>query len=340
MMSNRCWIRSAIVLSFAFTGGCSDSALRPDSGVAGRDSAVVNTNPDAKVCAEVNVSLSAATPSVVLLIDKSGSMTESFGATNRWKAVYNVLMDKQTGLVAQFEEKVRFGLMLYTSDYGFGGGTCPILTEVPIALNNYQAMNAVYEPIQLVDEGDTPTGESIDAAADRLKKVTDPGSKVIILATDGVPDTCAEPDGNGEQVSKTAAKNAYEAGISTSVISVGADISQSHLQEMANVGAGLAAKGSEKAPYFQALDATQLLSAFNQILGNVRTCEFTIDGSIENSYAGQGKVVLDGLPLAYSTEWTLTDDSTLEVLGTACTTIMAGGDHTLTATFPCAAIVH
>ncbi len=329
---------SALVLLF----GCDSKPSRGvgDSGTGGGDGPVVNPLPDAKVCAEVNVKLNAATPSVILLIDKSGSMTESFGGNSRWDSVYNVLMDATTGVVPLLQDKVRFGLSLYTSDYGFGGGTCPILTDVPVALNNYDAMNAVYQPIKLVDEGDTPTGESIDAAAARLKAISDPGTKVIVLATDGVPDTCAEPDGNGEQVSLNAAKNAFAAGITTSIISVGADISQAHLQQMANVGSGLPANGATKADYFQALDSTQLLAAFNQILGNVRTCEFTIDGSIENSYAGQGKVVMDGKALVYSTDWKLSNDSTLEVLNNACATIMADDDHTLTATFPCTAIVH
>ena len=65
-------------------------------------------------CADVTVTFEKQIPTVVLLIDQSGSMTESFGNGTRWNVLYDTLMDPGTGLVKALETDVRFGLALYT----------------------------------------------------------------------------------------------------------------------------------------------------------------------------------------------------------------------------------
>src|SRR5688572_21933546 len=132
------------------------------------------------------------TPTIVLLVDQSGSMTEDFGGTDRWQAIYDTLMDPDDGVIAPKQSAVRFGLTLYTSHDGSEGGMCPILTEVPPALDNFDAMDDVFAPAEPDDE--TPTGESLAAVAATLDAFTEPGPKAIVLATDGEPDSCAEPN--------------------------------------------------------------------------------------------------------------------------------------------------
>ena len=44
-----------------------------------------------ETCADADVKFEAQTPTVLLLIDQSGSMTENFGGTDRWDAVYDAL---------------------------------------------------------------------------------------------------------------------------------------------------------------------------------------------------------------------------------------------------------
>src|SRR5262245_63952803 len=43
-------------------------------------------------CADVHVTVAPVVPTLVLLIDQSGSMTEDFGELERWDAVYRTLM--------------------------------------------------------------------------------------------------------------------------------------------------------------------------------------------------------------------------------------------------------
>src|SRR5262245_6508458 len=107
-------------------------------------------------CPDVHVNFEKVIPTVVLLIDQSGSMTTSFGGGSRWSVLHDTLMDPSTGIVKELENEVRFGLALYSGD---GGANCPAVTEVTTSLGNYAAIASVYNSASPFKE--TPTGESI-----------------------------------------------------------------------------------------------------------------------------------------------------------------------------------
>lgn len=293
--------------------------------------------PDA--CADVVVKFEKQIPTVMLLIDQSGSMTASFGNGDRWSVLYQTLMNSNTGIVKTLEKDVRFGLALYTSNGGNAGGTCPMLTKVPLALLNYAAIDTAYKPQSPV--GDTPTGESIAAVTKDLAAFNEPGPKIIVLATDGEPDTCAVPNPQmGQPESIKAAQDAFAAGVKTFVISVGAEVSDAHLQDVANAGAGLPIGGANKAPFYKALDPQSLVAAFDTIINGVRSCSLKLNGEIDAAGAASGKVSLDGMLLGYNDPngWQLTAPDEIELLGTACETIKKG-DHSISVEFPCGIVV-
>ena len=311
-----------------------------DAGGGGRDPGPVDA-PDAGACAQVQVDLHDVTPTVMLLVDRSGTMNQGFQNTSRWNAVYQTLMDGTNGLVARLQNQVRFGIETFSGYYGTTQGQpCPIVTQVAPAMGNYGAINQMYAPQDPIK--DTPTAPSLTMAQATLAGVSDPGPKIIVLATDGLPDTCDQWDPDGTTKAKAdaiaAAQAAHTAGVDTYIISVGPDVAQSHLQDMANAGVGLAVGGTDNAPYYQALSPDSLVSAFDSIIGGVRSCSFAMDGQVDPSRASTGTVSLDGQPLTYGTDWQLTDSSTLELVGAACDTIMGGGDHSVTASFECNAV--
>lgn len=293
--------------------------------------------PDA--CADVVVKFEKQIPTVMLLIDQSGSMTSAFGNTDRWNALYQTLMNANDGIVKTLQNDVRFGVALYTSNGGNAGGTCPMLTKVPLALMNYSAIDAAYKPQAPV--GDTPTGESITAVTKDLVAYTEVGPKIIVLATDGEPDTCAVPNPQmGQPESIKAAQDAYAAGVKTFVISVGSEVSDGHLQDVANAGAGLPIGGADKAPFYKALDQQALVMAFDTIINGVRSCTLKLNGTVDEVGAAAGKVSLDGMLLGYNDPngWRLTAPDEIELLGTSCDAIKTG-DHSLSVEFPCGIVV-
>ncbi|MEI9935646.1 MAG: vWA domain-containing protein [Pseudomonadota bacterium] len=319
-----------------------DPSIDPGLGDAGP-----GEQPDG--CVQLDVKFTPQIPTVVMLIDQSGSMNEKFGSGVRWNVLRDALIDMNTGIISTLQSKVRFGLALYTSDKGFGPDTppkiCPIITSVPPALNNYAAIAAKYLPDDW--KGDTPTGESVDAAVKILDGVTDEGPKVIVLATDGEPDSCSDPNPSNaagseaaRQLSVTAVQNAFKKQISTFVISVGNEVGQDHLRAVANAGQGLAVDVDAMNRFYLANNQADLATAFDTIVSGVRSCVFALNGTVEEARAATGSVALDGKPLSYQDKdgWRLSAPSVLELLGAACTAIKTG-DHDLNIRFPCGVIV-
>ncbi|MCA9633202.1 MAG: VWA domain-containing protein [Myxococcales bacterium] len=289
-------------------------------------------------CIDEDVKFEPQTPTVVLLVDQSGSMSEKFAGTTRWNAVYDALFDMPSGVVFTLEDKVRFGLSLYTSHGGFKGGECPILTEQSVALGNYNALEALYSASD--PDGDTPTGESITAVAAELAQVTEPGDKAIVLATDGEPDNCTDADAHdasSQKISVDAATAAFGQGIRTYVIAVGSDISDAHLQDVANAGTGTTS--GPDAPFWKANDQAGLIDAFNTIIEGVRSCIFDLNGTVAMEAQSKGNVRLDGETLAQDDPngWQLNSPSQVELVGDACEAIKSG-DHDIKISFPCGSI--
>lgn len=278
-------------------------------------------NGETEGCALLDVILIPQTPTLVLLVDQSGSMTEDFGGETRWDVITDVLINPQTGIVPQFDDSIRFGLTLYT---GVEGDQCPMLTEVAPAIDNSPAIEATMSmavPIQ-----DTPTGESLDVVWQNLEALDVPGRKYIVLATDGEPDTCAEPNpSNGQDEAVAAAQAAFAAGIEVHVISVGADVSAQHLQDMANAGQGVQG-GDPNAPYYQALDQTALVDAFGQILAGVRSCQLDLMTPLtaEDAMGCTVEVNGDAIGLDDPNGWQLNDSNEIELLGAACDALQQG----------------
>jgi hypothetical protein len=294
------------------------------------------------VCVDLEVAFERITPTVVLLIDRSGSMTRSFdNGLNRWQTLVQTLTDPQNSLIQKLDTSVRFGMALYSSNGGFGNGTtplqCPVLTGLDISIGNFASLSALLNAN--VPGGDTPTAESMEAIVAQLRTFDEKGPKSIILATDGDPDTCEDPNANDDEGSKArsvaAVEAAFAAGISTHVISVGDEVTASHLQALAIAGSG----GNAAAQAFTALDTEGLVNAFSQIIGSVRTCDFTLQGTVAAEDAPRGSVLVDGQALVFGDPdgWTMPDERTVRLQGAACEAIQADATG-ISMGFPCDAI--
>jgi hypothetical protein len=316
----------------------------PPSGVGGlllTDDYQPSAGGSPSVCADLEVDFDRVTPTVVLLIDRSGSMTEAFDdGRNRWQTLVQTLTDQDTSLIKKLEGSVRFGMALYTSNGGLRRGSrCPILTNVDISLDNFTNISSTLSRTSNGPSGDTPTAESLTAVAADLADFGEEGPKSIILATDGEPDTCADPDANDDDGSRAksvaAVTAARENGITTHVISVGDEISVAHLKALAVAGAG----GDEDAEAYTALDTAALESAFESIIGSVQTCDFTLQGSVEAANASRGSVLLDDAPLEYGDAdgWVMLNESTVQLRGAACEAVKSNAAG-ITMSFPCDAI--
>jgi len=328
-------MRTAGLLAALALTACSSSldGSSPGSRAGGADAAPAPAGDNAPGCPSLLANVTAVTPTIMLLVDRSGTMNRDFGSDSRWDAIYQTLMNGSSGLVRQLEGKVSFGLALYSGQDA--NPTCPIVNQVAPSLHNFDAINKEFSSKSPLE--DTPTGESLDLLTTYLSALPSTGPKAIVVATDGEPDTCAAPDPDGQPAAKAmavaAAARAFDAGIKTFIISVGNEVSDEHLQDMANAGVGLPANGPQNAPFYKALSTADLQAAFDQVVAGVRGCSFQLDEPASD--ASTGVVTLDGRPLEQGVDWNLTDSTTIELVGAACDEVLTGGEHEVEAVFEC-----
>ena len=184
--------------------------------------------------------------------------------------------------------------------------------------------------------GSTPTALSIHLVADSVKDLPlmGNGRKIIVLATDGQPNVCGSGGSMTDDTPATpaAASYAFGLGIKVYVLGVGPQTSDANLQAVANAGQGVTCG----AMYYKGSSPTDLVSAFNAIIGGARSCTLKLSGALQQTDAPSGDIELNGTKLGYDDPngWSLTDSTTIQLAGTACTTYL-DTSAALTATFPC-----
>jgi hypothetical protein len=272
-------------------------------------------------------------------------MTQTFGNTDRWNAVKTALIGSQ-GVITTLGSQVVFGASLYTYNRNTDA-QCPRITKTPTrALNNTTSITQLLNNNS--PSADTPTGESIRKVIEDFQQNPPAANSVpvILLATDGEPDRCADPDANdaqSRQLSVDAAAAAYAAGIRTIVLSVGSQVGDDHLQAVANAGAGMP-PATGTAPFYKANNPAELSAALSSIITGILSCELDLSGQVDVNRASEGTVDLSGGScsaagsLDFGTEWEMVDSDTIRVLGAACEALKAGS-CTLQATFACGTII-
>ena len=321
----------------------------PDLGTGGTAG---TGNTGGNSCQSVTITPTRSIPNIMFLVDQSGSMPADFGGgLNRWEAAHAAI----TEIISETDSIVRYGLTTYQSDNG--GSTpseCPIFdTQVDFALDNSASINMSY-PATFPGGEDTPTGDAIDVLVDIIQADAPPadGPTIIVLATDGEPDSCEAPDPNptpGARIEAVSASaNAHNAGIDVLALWVGtlSDMdTEAHIQEVANVGVGLAANGSQgDAPFWVGTNPQDLEDEFREIIAASISCDIQMDKRFDDKDLAcndpQSDVRLNGVALSCPSEWRVKPgaDDVIELVGSACD-IFKSGDVTFTAEFPCGAIV-
>jgi Mg-chelatase subunit ChlD len=352
--------RKSMLLAVACCLGCSDSAVAPSamgrgtqgSVTAGSGTTTATANaarpaavggsgngsllttskaaPGSDVCASALVQTNKNMPTIVFVIDGSGSMCAPFGDFTRWSSLRSALLDPMKGLIYRLQSSVRFGATLYDgtidtslallgdsliqnppcallSSLGKDTGMCPQLVEaLPPKLDNAQAIDMIFPQLEL--GGSTPTdralGHVIDAlivGQGQLQPDAMAQSRVyVILATDGAPnDICVGGMGGDGSAQRqgviAAADRGAAAGITTWVISLAAGdpVLQMHLDEVAKHGD----PQNTNARTFSPSDPNQLIMTLAQLLGGAVGCNIVLNGTVTVGKECTGTVEQNGAAL-------------------------------------------
>lgn len=317
---------------------------------------------DGSVCGQLELATDRVIPNIMMIVDRSGSMRRDFegdcpftgngcpnsGTPNpdfgeaRWNSVEDALVGAN-GLVRRLDSIARFGLTLYwkpgedppsTSD----GGMCASTDGVSLtaSLDNADSIAASFSANE--PGGYTPTAEAIEAVTNSLIATPPPeGPTVYLLATDGLPNGC---DQNGGSIDRNNSVGAVDRafGLGTPTFVLGVNFDDSHLQDLANAGQGVASG----ATLWTANSVSELQTALEQIVVQNIPCTVSLtDGTIDTAQACAGEVRLNGEVLACDNAergWRAIDGNAIEIMGSACQD-WRGGDADLQAVFPCYVVV-
>jgi hypothetical protein len=262
------------------TGGTGGVGRGMDAGVAGAGSGgnggvlgSVATN-----CGITTANLTRQPADLLLVLDKTGSMTSSIDSTTdcltpaaypdagqscqqRWTTMVSGLDIVLSGASGD----VNWGLQLFSSDGACGVAATP---EVPIGPGSAAAIQTIIAGV--TPNGATPTRLAVNAAVAYLQTLTDTNGKYILLATDGEPN-CLNGSGGAAGASDVAGTvaaitAAAAAGIKMYVIGVG--------PETGNLDNFALAGGTGH--YYPALSPEDLNAALAAIVGAVAGCTFSL----------------------------------------------------------------
>lgn len=321
-------------------------------------------------CGRVELRATRLTSAVHLLLEITSTLNVSFpgGSPPRWQVLTETLFDPDAGVVPPIASSVLFSLTLYKSLEG-GAQECPVLTRVPLAFDNTDAMREACEAAVL--NGDAPAAPALQhvaqlAAAERHEVPI--GRQRIVLALSELAAPCGyDPDHSacdalpaGEVVPcqvaidrelrlmamedlADAAAEAHELGIEVLVLNISEPDSPSYdaLQRVANEGVGLPRDGAELAPFYFVEDVAQLQAAVADIAETSASCHLAVEGRLVLSRACEGEVQLNGEPLPCDDPdgWRPIDAGRIELLGDACRSWQTASDARLEGSFPCGALI-
>lgn len=230
---------------------------------------------------DVELRFETSTPNtVILVLDGSSSMLARFGGLpSRWAAVRAALTGPD-GAVRALDDRVPFAAVRYS-----GTTECPGLETIAAQLESADVIDAL---LATFVGGSTPTAETLAAIRADVGALTAgfDTDVAFVLATDGEPVPCSgrptDDAVRAEVVEQVA--GAFDDGISTFVLSVGADLSEAHLQDLANAGAGVR-PGEPDAPAWRADDpaslAGLLATAIDAAIACTTRLPWAVDGTCD-----------------------------------------------------------
>ena len=267
-------------------GGNGISTAPIISGIGGNTAPIASTTAEVTEetsCATTTANLTKQPADLLLVLDKSGSMTSSISSTTDCKTAFvdpdagtptcqprwATMVSGLDAVLSGASGDVNWGLQLFNSD-----GTCGVAATPEVTIGTGSAAGVQAKIATVNPGGNTPTRAAVTAATTYLQSLTDTNGKYILLATDGEPNCLTTGGGRGgggngaSDVPGTVAAitAAATAGIKVYVIGVGPETG--NLDNFASAG------GTDH--YYPALSPQDLNAALATIVGTVASCTFSL----------------------------------------------------------------
>ncbi len=323
------------------TAGQSGSGSAGAGGNAGATGTGTAGAGGTTICGQANVPLQPLAPDILILLDNSLSMNDDVtgntcrvAGCSKWSQVTTAI----ESVVMTTQATVNWGLKFMDAD-----STCGVTTGVAVDVGpgGYSAISTALALVNPI--GDTPTELAMDSAVTYLQGRTDPNSKYILLATDGLPNcmpgaaNIATDDSPGTVGAVEAARTA---GFDTFVVGIATSLNTANLtlNELAIAG-GLPQSPDSDTQYYLVTDTASLEAALTTIAASATPCSFALPPPPAGSILAISAVTSGGsvtVPKDPANGWAYAADmKSVALNGTACASVQQGTYTSITASFVC-----
>ncbi len=324
-----------------------------------------STTFDPNDCGEANVMIPIVTPSVMLVLDKSGSMVAdpagywdhdndpNTPTQTRWQSLHTTV----DFIVNTFNNSMNLGMNLFPSKSAkaeYSEAACVVndAVEVPVGPTNAGAILAAMPGATATDlKGGTPSAKGVTAALNELLSIQTDQPKFMILVTDGAancqvgaPDTTTLFEQYDMDLPAVVA-DAFAQGIPTYVIGIGITMTPSGTTQDGNpdstnsyeklnevaVAGGVERPGADK--FYDTQNQIELQAALEEISMQILSCTIALDPlpvypdyvEVEVNGMNYGKVQVTDC--ATQDGWMFTDEtkSSITLCGAACESFQMTG---------------
>lgn len=302
-----------------------------------------------QTCGE-SLTIVAERPNVMLVLDRSGSMTHedekwdhdnlsSTPLVTRWSSLHAVTSD----LLDRFDDRMHFGAVLFPSQNARGSvgpGPCRTADAADVEIGAEGATQIVAELPAANEEthGGTPTQAGLLNAINDLNDLDDEAPRAIVLVTDGAAN-CVGGDyqkGEYDEEVEEVVSEARTDGIVTYVVGIG--ITSEHpvegrdliedMNAIAKAG-GAANEGSQA--FYNVFDEAALDAALAQIAAQV-VCDIAVSEAPNDDATMYVSVGDESLTHVESCEdgdgWLQASEASIRLCGKACDAFVAHGEIT------------
>lgn len=317
------------------------------------------TPVDAPNCGEQSIAFDFATPQVMLVLDKSGSMASNTWdhdrdtgtpEVTRWASLHQVVENVST----DFDARMEMGAVLFpaTNAPNQSNALACLMGDGPDAMLSAMGGEAVLAALPDAESttiyGGTPATAGLRMAAAHLQAVQSDQPQAIVLITDGAANCAEDAIGSGlflqyDSALPVAAAEAFAAGIPVYVVGIdiedellGAPVANpwERLSEVAEYG-GVPRDGD--VPFYDVFDEVELDATLASIAEEV-SCSVPVPEHFDSERI---QVTIDGasVPAADGCEdgegWIADGPNTLRLCADTC--LMAQSAEVVEATMSCIA---
>lgn len=275
-------------------------------------------------------------PDLLVVLDRSGSMTESPPVfppvfTSKW----NIMKGALNNIAMQKDQNIKFGLLEFASDDNCAADAT---AEVGIALGTHTQFASYFNARS--PGGNTPAHLGLGSALTYYNSVpVNTAGRYVLFATDGLPNCLGGDPNTASDAATVAAVTALKnAGIPTYVIGFGTFGLNTGVLNDAAVAGGKAKPGSTK--FYEANNAQDLANALQAIAGGiiVPSCTFQLQSAPPDP--NNVTVTVNGTPVpkdsSHSNGWDYYPNAmTITFFGSYCSQVQMGASNAVSFIYGC-----